>query len=229
MRTPARRFIIFGFLTILLQGCSNPQPPNPDQSSNSPAPPAATPALQDSEAPPSEASNTSDTSADSSQAHPSTREEYLAGIAIMLGVENPPTVELVREITPQEQAPIMKECLSEQGFTVQTHGTSWSAEYPQGQHDAYALASYTCNAQYPLLPVYYQRMNEDTLRSLYEWETTVIVPCLEARGHQVDVPSLERYIDNYVVRDRQWSPEPPDPACDHVPPVEVMMGGERES
>lgn len=61
-----------------------------------------------------------------------------------------PEVELVREIGDEDWSAVQTECLTEAGFPPSVdsaEAVGW--EVPAEQADAFALADYTCQAQYP--------------------------------------------------------------------------------
>lgn len=75
-----------------------------------------------------------------------THEERLASWAESAGLENPPTVEIIREVTPEEASELLTQCLAERG---------WVAEHGQytmhtDQTEAFQLDTYRCMAAYPV-------------------------------------------------------------------------------
>jgi hypothetical protein len=148
-------------------------------------------------------------------------EDELAGIAEMLGVKNPPDVDVVREILPEEYPELAVLCMKEQGFTVEIlDGGVLTSTYPTDQKDAYNLAQYVCMAKYPHYPVFYLPKSDTTLRVMYDWATDNIIPCLAAEGVTVeDMPTFEVYRDRYRTEGATWNPlfDNPQSQCKDVP------------
>lgn len=75
-----------------------------------------------------------------------TRDEQLADLAKSMGIESPPTVEVIREVTPQEAVEVTAQCMA---------GAGWGSEdgvytIRTEQEDAFVLAQYRCAAAYPV-------------------------------------------------------------------------------
>lgn len=138
-----------------------------------------------------------------------TREEWLAGQARLYGQDDPPTVEVVREVRPEETAEVMKECMAEFGFEIHgdPSGSGFSAEYPSEQREAFDEASYTCTARFPLMPVFYQPYDEQSLDRLYDYFAEEASACLESLGFAAsDPPTRARFVESYRASGRLWNP-----------------------
>lgn len=136
-------------------------------------------------------------------------EEWLAGQARLYGQDNPPTVEVVREVRPEETAEVMKECMAEFGFEIHgdPSGSGFSAEYPSEQREAFDEASYICTARFPLMPVFYQPYDEQSLDRLYDYFAEEASACLESHGFAPSQPpTWARFVERYRVNGRLWNP-----------------------
>lgn len=124
--------------------------------------------------------------------------------------ENPgmtlPKVSTIRFIHPTEQGQIHAECLREEGFeAIATEDGGIEVGYPVEQRPSFAVSLYICAAKYPTDPKYLAGFNESQNRYLYYFMTTELVPCLEDAGFNIEVPSLQAFLDNVGTSD-QWVP-----------------------
>ncbi|GAA4883371.1 MULTISPECIES: hypothetical protein [Serinicoccus] len=127
----------------------------------------------------------------------STREEFLAELAVMYGIEDPPPVEVVRETIPGgDGLRLIGECLQERGWPVDIEdGGITIREVPVEQQDALNLDQYICDAQYPVAPEYANVPVEDSLTAHYEYLVEEYVPCVAEFGFTVSTPpSLETFL-----------------------------------
>lgn len=107
-----------------------------------------------------------------------------------MGIENPPDVEVVREVSPSEELPILVDCLTEAGFPPETPADVSIPEWqiPEAQVDAFNLAEYTCKAQYPLAAQYTEPLEGEQLGVVYDFWLTETIPCLADLGYEVEEP-----------------------------------------
>jgi hypothetical protein len=77
-----------------------------------------------------------------------THEEQLASLAESMGLENPPEVDVVREVSPAEFDVLFTECLAEKGWVAE--GKVYS--FPTDQEPAFNLDRYRCRAAYVVIP-----------------------------------------------------------------------------
>lgn len=144
-----------------------------------------------------------------------------------------PEVELIREVGDEDWSAVQTECLTEAGFPPFVDGAEavgW--EVPAEQADAFALADYTCQAQYPRKMEYLQPYSVYQLDLIYEWMNETTIPCLAAEGYDVPrVPSLESFRASYSPEGGFWTPDSEVPGgvpysvqetCPHVPPQDVL-------
>lgn len=118
-----------------------------------------------------------------------------------------PEVELVRYVFPEEWGPTRVECLTEQGIeATYSAGQGVQTMIPDGQGESFAIAGYICAAKYPMDPIANLPLNDSQYEYVYWYFTTVLTPCLEGFGVQVEnPPSLETFKETYYTEDF-WSP-----------------------
>lgn len=122
-------------------------------------------------------------------------ETYLKNTADFWRVENPPTVQVVKWVKPEDLQQYTDPCVRDQGFT-QRPDLSW--DVPGEQDSAFRLASYKCWAAYPTLPKYSAPWSDKQRGVQYDWTVDHVVPCLEERGYTiVGVPSRQTFIETY--------------------------------
>lgn len=127
-----------------------------------------------------------------------TLDDYLESVAFMAGVEDPPPVEVIREVDPRERSQVLVECLQEQGvdaYIVADGG--YGIDSPTAQQDAVSLAMYVCEAQYPLMPVFYRPFDTEILERVYTYFEQDVTECVEESGWEVDLVSREQFITRY--------------------------------
>lgn len=166
------------------------------------------------------------------------REEMLTSEASVLGIPEPPTIDLVRWISPDEYPAIMTECERDQGFNVSVSedglGVS-SEDVPESQTSALELASYTCTAMFTVDPRYFVPLNEDQKRIVYDYLVNAYIPCLRNGGYSVgEPPTLEVYLGEGGLD--VWTPRKEltalpaeeldvlDVTCPPTPPTDAVYG-----
>lgn len=109
-----------------------------------------------------------------------------------------PDIEVVRVITNDDFAVIYTDCMSEEGFTVEVfEDTSFSADIPPDQQEAFDMAMYVCEAKYPRPMLLTQPDDEHTGRVLYSYYEDELIPCLEGLGFTIDpLPSEQTFLEN---------------------------------
>ena len=162
------------------------------------------------------------------------RRALLGAEARGLGLRNPPRIDLVRWISPEEWAPSMLGCLTGQGLPVgyTADGGIDSSRVPSNEQPALQLAMYSCTAQFTVDPRYSMPLNAEQRGILYDFLTTSYVPCLGGLGIEVAVPpSRQRFIA--AGDDDGWQPQLGLPrgrvteanaACPVRPRSEVLYG-----
>jgi hypothetical protein len=118
-----------------------------------------------------------------------------------------PDVQRVRFIDWREWPDVMASCLTEAGFPTVPAGGGIPTTPPSGQEQPYALAAYSCTAQYPVNPRQTKALDDDQLRYLYEYYTLEAMPCMRELGFDdfSPPPSLQTFRDDYNTS-RSWTP-----------------------
>jgi len=120
------------------------------------------------------------------------------GLAESMGLDDPPSVSLIRQISPAESQAVWQLCLKEAGWDlVETDGADPYFDVPVEQEQAFNLARYVCYSQYPVADKYTDPLSQEQLEVLYEHWTSITVPCFEELGYDVgDVPTRESFLAN---------------------------------
>lgn len=123
-----------------------------------------------------------------------------SALAEYLGVTDPPDIEVVRWVLPEEFSDIEAECLDKHGFPRQADG---SYTVPEDQRATFGLAQFECYAAYPVHPRYTREWTEEQIGRQYDWTVQSVIPCLEDQGLIVGEPPPTRstFID-------QWATSP---------------------
>lgn len=132
------------------------------------------------------------------------RQDDLAAFAESLGLSNPPSVQPIREISPEEEFQVISECMDLAGFPAEDDfGDSLDWDIPESQVESFSRARYTCQAQYPLAAEFDQPLDRDGLSSLYDYWMKETMPCLEDLGYTAAVPppTKEAYLGGFL-----WEP-----------------------
>lgn len=163
---------------------------------------------------------------------------HLAQTAEAMGLKDPPQVAIVRVVPAAEFLATKVACLHDHGFAdaaVNVDGTGVEIELPGGaQLDAYNLAAYTCEAEYPRDPAQDDsRMTRDQKIVAYRYLAQTLVACLAEHGFTVhDVPTQETFLAGWQDT-APWNPYEqitvavPDDvraACHQDPPADLIWG-----
>jgi len=117
-----------------------------------------------------------------------------------------PEVERVRFVDLSEHNYAMADCLTAAGFTAVGFWDGYQTGSAEGQELPLALATYECQAKYPINPRVMVQLNDDQLRYLYEYYTQIATPCLNEEGYDVPpAPSLQNFVGNYG-QPGSWQP-----------------------
>lgn len=127
-------------------------------------------------------------------------------LARELGISDPPPVEVVREIAPDEYDAVLGECMETAGFPAESgHEPGLAFNFPDDQTDQANLALYVCQREYPVAERYEAGLSEEGAQAMYQHLVESYVPCVSAKGYDVaEPPSLEKYLGT-PERDR-WTP-----------------------
>ncbi|MDN5771558.1 MAG: hypothetical protein L0H24_11770 [Microlunatus sp.] len=159
----------------------------------------------------------------------------LVQMAKSLGIKDPPKIDPLQWIYPEEVGTFRVPCLRAQGFQAWPSADGRGYKTDMGsvsQQEAYNLASYTCNAQYPLDPRADPSIwTRDQHTVVYQYLTDSLIPCLRRIGaNPAEAPTLPVYLANPGTA---W--EYPDPGgrermelwygtCPIDPPTKVILG-----
>ena len=148
-------------------------------------------------------------------------EEQQQQLALSLTAAYPnaelPSVDIVRLIHPNEALVTLAECLRDSGFDATVEGEGVDASYPLVQAEAYALAHYACNMEYPVHPYHSAPPSNDELLLIYDYYVNSLVPCLSDHGYSTsEAPSSAQFVESYwtnawlpyseigIVSDEEW-------------------------
>lgn len=136
------------------------------------------------------------------------RAQYLQEFAELLNIEDPPDVEVVREVSVTEFGATLAQCLTEAGYPVKESGGGVRLDGTISDSSAYNLASYVCMAQYPGDPRAASGLPRVRAEMQYEYLVNVATPCMEDLGFAVaDPPSLQAWLDGYYgLTAEDWTP-----------------------
>ena len=152
------------------------------------------------------------TSMPSASATPQTREQQLDDLWKYYTASYPdairPDVTFIRYVQQNEWATIQADCMNAMGFlnvSETPDGGLASGTVPEAQAEAYQVASYVCDAEYPLDPKYSIPLTDDRIGVLYDYYVDELTPCLEKEGYSVTpAPSESTFISSY--RSGGWTP-----------------------
>lgn len=161
--------------------------------------------------------------------------QYLDGLAAGHDISDPPAVEVVQRVRPEEQSALVAACMEDRGWSVEIDPDDGGimAQAPSNQVTALNQAWYICWASYPPLEQYLRPMTDGELIRLYDYYVGDLMPCLEGEGHEIDPPSRETWLEEAKVDTDYWVPYadlagPPSPElaqqCPLAPEDDVIYG-----
>lgn len=164
--------------------------------------------------------------------------DYVKAKRKMSGLTSWPEVERVRFISEEERSEVQAQCLTNLGFptTVESDG-SYQTNSTAEQEESLALASYTCELQYPIDLRYAQAFTRTQLRAIYTYYRDSLLPCLQGQGLEIgQLPSEETYIEGVTTGNAPWTPYDSvdlasidvnalNKACPPMPASDVLYGG----
>lgn len=165
-------------VVVLTGACSAPSSPHATGTPGSPSADGAAPA-------PAATSLTGGAASPTPSANRATWAAYVSDLAELYKIENPPKVDVVRVVEPEERPAVFSQCMGDAGFPPSPNGTFYATEE---QTPAFNLAFYTCTAQYPIDDRYLQARTESQLRFIYDYWLDEELPCLERLGHPIPPP-----------------------------------------
>ncbi|MGO1594775.1 MAG: hypothetical protein ACTHW1_10875 [Ancrocorticia sp.] len=131
-------------------------------------------------------------------------QEY--GVDLDIDLEDYP---VIRVPEPEEMPEVQAQCLRAQGFDAYSSadGSVWTESVPDDQIPANNRAFTICELQYPIDPVTSGPYPREALDTLYDYDISTVVPCLEELGYVVEEPpSKESWVDAMVVEGIAWNP-----------------------
>lgn len=123
-------------------------------------------------------------------------------------IDDPPDVEFVRFILPEEWARAQVACLDEAGYAAEVNqGGVRMPQVPQEQGQALNRAIYICNARYPLDPRANMPLPRIRAEMQYDYLISEVRHCVEDLGYDVDdPPSMETWLGAYYADEPTWDP-----------------------
>jgi hypothetical protein len=122
--------------------------------------------------------------------------ERAASLAQEYDIQDPPQVDIVRTVTPEETDQVQAQCMQEAGWPANVlpdGGVEY--DYAAEQEPEFNLALYTCLVQYPPQAHHLGGMDEQQWSTMYDHLVNVFVPCAEREGFDVgEIPSKETYL-----------------------------------
>lgn len=166
-----------------------------------------------------------------------TWDDFVEKLKEMSGLKSWPEVERVRYVSQEDWPTEQAQCLSTLGFptSVESDG-SFTTKSTEGQQEALAEASYTCEVQYPMDLKYSQAPTRTQLRIFYGYYRDTLIPCLQDYGVETgSLPSEETFVEGTASGSASWTPydainlETVDTAemnqkCPSSPPSEILYG-----
>lgn len=170
-------------------------------------------------------------------------QQKLESGAQALGSTQPPEVTLIRWSEGSvEYASNMTTCLQDAGFPAVQEGQTYYFDpgVHVSQEDSLSLASYVCDGQYMMHPVYGQGWSDSQAGLVYDYWVEYYIPCMRANGHNIqdnEKPSRESYVSAFNSGQRiswwpnEWSQRLPaderetmEAVCPQYPPDAVLYG-----
>jgi hypothetical protein len=112
-----------------------------------------------------------------------------------------PDVEFVRYTDLIEGAEAIAACMNERGgWNVEASAGGWGSDdpMPDGQHDAYNLDSYICQAEYPTDPKYLRPLDDAQRNRLFDYYDNELRACFEEHGQTMtELPSRAKFVQDY--------------------------------
>lgn len=161
-------------------------------------------------------------------------QEQSSVLAQELNISDPPAVETVRFVKPEDRGPFVETCLAEQGYSATALA---EVGIPVEQQQAYELASYVCLTKYPIDAAYAREWSDVQIGIQYDWTVDRVIPCLAERGYTItEVPSREVFVATWSSNSfYPFSQIPPESlsneaveelnrACPQIAPSEMLWG-----
>lgn len=141
-----------------------------------------------------------------------TQEQWLSDAAAIVFASHPemlanlPEVSVIREVLPEEQFDTVVDCVSEAGFPPSERGVSVAWDDLGDQWEAFALARYTCFAQYPPIEDFIQPLTLSQNKFLRQYWIEETIPCLAELGIEIPQPPSEETWLSTIDSPESWHP-----------------------
>ena len=227
-------------LGLALSACSSTAPEQPLKSPivSAPSGTAASPSVENPTiSSPSGPTNSADPLDNGGYAE-YTWDDYVKAQRKMSGLSSWPEVNRVRFVSQEELPEVQAKCLTDQGFpTTVESGGSYTTKTTSEQDESLALATYTCELQYPVDLRYAQAFTRTQLRIIYAYYRDTLIPCLQDQGLDIEqLPSEETYVEGVTTGTAEWTPYDAvdlasmdtsmlNKACPPLPAADVLYGG----
>ena len=130
-----------------------------------------------------------------------TWEAFMLNYAASLGIENPPPIEIIRVVEPEETFDLIEACLDAAGFVAQSPGFRM---LPEEQLPALTLARWECTARYPFDEAHLQPETESLILFIRQHWAEVVTPCLAEQGIQLaPVPTEDTFLATWATAEMQ--------------------------
>ena len=121
----------------------------------------------------------------------------------------PSPTSVQRFVAKRDWASALSGCMQKAGFatTIAPGGGGVAINnLPKQQQEAYDLAFYYCQTEYPVNPVDTAPLSSDEAKFLYSYLTTTLANCLEKHGQSIpNPPSEQTFADSYSTTGG-WTP-----------------------
>jgi len=139
------------------------------------------------------------------------RAKALREEADTLGIALPPQVAIVRETSPFDHVQAQVDCLRAGGYDATAeqggvHVRANAADPTDAYWQQFNLASYVCDAQYPLAEIYYEPLTSEQKQAYADYYLDELPKCLKGFGAQFETPpSREVFLARFDT-DGPWTP-----------------------
>lgn len=128
------------------------------------------------------------------------------------GISDPPQVDLVRESSPFDYDQAQVDCLRAAGYDASIDPTGGiqgkaNVDNPTDEYwQQFNLASYVCQAQYPLAEIYYEPLSEGQEKVYADYFLDELPKCLEEFDVQFEAPPTREVFLAQFATEGAWTP-----------------------
>lgn len=137
------------------------------------------------------------------------RAAALTSLADTLSIVDPPEIEVVRETSPFDFDQTQVDCLRAAGYDVslgEGGGISFQLEAGDDFRQQFQMASYSCQAQYPLAEVYYAPLTAEQKEAYADYYLVELPHCLNERGVSFETPPSREVFLSQFDASGVWNP-----------------------